>query len=176
MNRVALSLSLLLVTAPAAGAEGNRSLGLTVSPVGVFAVGIGGSRGLSTGYSANLAWSFDRGHSPFSVGGHLASCLAFTEATPFSVRFTPTPTRRLQPYVGLGASLIVPHPGQDLLGTNQAPIRLGGEFAAGLGLILTEELFLDAQARYQTFPFGGVAGQSRKLDVAAAYLCLGFRL
>ena len=174
MNRAALSLSLLLVTAPTAYAEGTRSLGVTVSPVGVFAVGA--ARGLATGYSANVGWSYVRGDSRFSVGGHISSCLLFTEATPLSLRFTPAPLSRWQPYVGLGVSLVVPHPGQDGLGQSDAPMRLGAELAAGLHVALTDQLFLEGQGRVQAFPFGGSPMSSRQVQVGAAYLGLGFRI
>ena len=174
MNRVALSLLLLTVTAPIALAEGNRSLGLTFSPVGVFAVGA--AHGVATGYSANLGWSFERGQSPFSMGGHVASCAMFTEATPLSVRFTPLPSSRWRPYVGLGLSLVLGHSGDNALGETVAPLRVGGEAAVGLDVRLAGQFFLDLQGRYQTFPFGGGPSPSRQVEVAAAYLGLGVRI
>lgn len=174
MNRVALSLSLFLVTAPTALAEGNRSLGLTFSPVGVFAVGA--ATGVAAGYSANLAWSFERGQSHFSMGGHLASCALFTEATPLSARFTPVPESRWRPYVGLGVSLVLAHSTQNALQDSAAPLRLGGEVMAGLDVSIGGPFFLDLNARYQAFPFGTGHLPARPLEVAAAYLGLGVRI
>jgi opacity protein-like surface antigen len=174
VNRVALSLSLLLVTAPTALAEGNRSLGLTFSPVGVFAVGAAG--GVATGYSANLAWNFERGLSRFSMGGHLASSAMFTEATPFSARFTPVPDSRWRPYVGLGVSLVLAHSGQNALGESAALLRFGGEAMVGVDVAVSGPFFLDLNVRYQAFPFGSGRLPSRQLEIAAAHLGLGVKL
>ena len=174
MNRVALSLSLFLVMAPTANAEGNRSLGLTFSPVGVFAVDA--ARGVATGYSANLSWSFERGQSPFSMGGHIASCALFTEATPVSVRFTPVPENRWRPYVGLGVSLVLGHTPDNALGESAVPLRLGGEAMLGLDVRLSGPFFLDLQGRVQAFPIGMGQLPSRQLEVAAAYLGLGVQI
>ena len=101
MNRFALSLSLLLTMAPTAQAEGNRSLGVTVSPVGAFVLGTT-ARGVAKGYSANVGWTFNEADSLASLAGHVSASALYTAATPLSVQLTPMRRYWIHPYAGLG--------------------------------------------------------------------------
>ncbi|MFZ5470263.1 MAG: hypothetical protein ACOZIN_12580 [Myxococcota bacterium] len=177
MRRFALSLSLAVwLMAPTAQAEGTRSLGVTVSPVGAFAMG-GGTEPVA-GYSATLAWRFRSASSLASVGGHVASSLAFTEATPLSVQLMPFADRAVQPYLGLGASLMVSHPGEYVhaLRESGGVLRVGAQLAAGVGVRLGPKLDLNAEGRYFNYPFAAELFAARRIQVTSAYLGLGFRL
>jgi hypothetical protein len=181
MNRFALSLSLMLVMAPLAQAEGTRSLGVTVAPVGGFVVSNAArplplnGRGLAAGYSATLSWSFSKEDSRGSVGGHIASSALFTEATPISVRYTPFPNAPVHPFIGVGLSLMVPHPAA-ALDDGSSPLRLGGEVSGGVGFTLSKRIFLSAEGRYQNFSFTSDPTASRRIELTSAHLGVGFNL
>lgn len=176
MHRFALSLLLAsLAMAPAAQAEGTRSLGVTVAPVGAFALG-GGASSL-TGYSATLGWSFSRPGEWFSLGGHLATSARFTEATPVTVRITALPGRRVRPFLGLGASLMIFHPGAEApWGRSGDELRVGPVAAAGLGADLGRSFFLELEGRYFNYPYADSFLSNRRVQVTSAYLGLGVRL
>lgn len=173
MRRFALSLLLLSgAMAPAARAEVTRSLGVTVSPLGAFAV----SRmreGVVSGMSGGLDWDFQKDGVWISTGGHVASSVVFTEATPLRLRVGPT-LGRFHPFVGVGMSLLLSY---ESVASAVAPsLRIGGELSAGGAWALSEWLFLSAEARYQNFSLLGDPLSSRRQELVSAYGGVGFRL
>lgn len=179
MNRAALSLSLLLLAmAPTAGAEGTRSLGVTVSPVGAFAIGPSfaghAAYGPSVGYTAGLSWAFQRPTDWAGLGGHVGSSALFTEATPVRVAVAPFPRAVVSPYVAVGLSLLVAHPGTPA--AMDASLRVGPEAAAGAGVSLSAATYLAAEGRLQSFSLGERPFSTERLTLATAFLGVGFRL
>lgn len=175
MSRFALSLLLLGVMAPAAQAEGKvRSLGVTVSPVGAFAV-TRMAEGLSSGMSASFDWDYRKQGVWASMGGHVASSHLFTEATPVRVRVG-LPTGTVRPWVGVGASMLFPWADGPGTPPGAPALRLGGELSAGMQVTLSHALFVAAEGRYQNFSLDADPLASARQELASAYLGLGFQL
>ncbi|MFP2930970.1 hypothetical protein ACLESO_38385 [Pyxidicoccus sp. 3LG] len=172
MRRLAVLLSLL--AAPVALAEPPlRNLGVTVAPVGAYVMtDTEGAR--ETGYSAGVAWGYRRDFSVMEVGGHVAASRRRTEATPMSIRITPSGARRVRPYVGAGASLLMAHDKEDAKASRA--LQVGAELCGGVGVELGHQLFLSAEARYQNFSAGGDPFSGERQALTSGYLGLGFRL
>jgi hypothetical protein len=166
--------SLLLLAAPGARAEPPlRNLGVTLSPVGAYLLtGTDGER--VSGYSAGLAWGYRKVASVLEVGGHVASSRRLTETTPMSIRITPPGARRVRPYLGAGASLLVSHVQEDTEATRE--LQVGAELCGGVGVDLGRQLFLSAEARYQNFSADGDPFSGERKALTSGYLGLGFRL
>ena len=174
MSRFALSLLLLGAMAPAAHAEGTRSLGVTVSP-GAYAVTRVRS-GVATGISGSIDWEYRAAGAWTSWGGHVASSTVFTEATPFRVRFGP-PLKTVKPFVGLGASMLLPWATQDASSAaSTSSLRMGGEVSAGVGVEVTPAVFLSGEGRYQNFSLVADPLSNARQELFSAYLGLGIRL
>jgi len=175
MRRLALLLSCLAgLSAPEVCAEPLfRNLSVTVAPVGgYFLTDPGGAR--ETGYSAGLAWGYRKGHSVMEVGGHVASSRRHTAATPMSIRVTPSGDRRVRPYLGGGASLLMAHDKQEVAASRA--LQVGAELCGGVRVELGHQLFLSAEARYQNFSAGGDPFSGERESMTSGYLGLGFRL
>ncbi|MBN8228883.1 hypothetical protein JYK02_15345 [Corallococcus macrosporus] len=167
---------LVLLTTPAL-AEPARNLGITVAPLGAYV--LKGDAERTVGYSAGLGWAYRKPGAVLEVGGHLASSRQLTEVTPMSVRVVPLGDTRVRPFLGVGASLLVPHSrpqpvGPDALGSRV--LQVGFELCGGVGLELGENLFLSAEARYQNFsasqnPFAG-----QRQHLRSTFLGLGMHL
>lgn len=175
MCRSAVLLSCLVLLAASEGrAEPPlRNLGVTVSPVGAYLLtGTDGER--VSGYSAGVAWGYRRASSVVEVGGHVASSRRLTETTPMSIRIAPSGPRRVRPYLGAGASLMVSH----IQGDTDTPraLQVGAELCGGVGVELGRQLFLSAEARYQNFSADGDPFSGERKALTSGYLGLGFRL
>jgi hypothetical protein len=167
----------LLCASPARAAP-SRDLGITVAPLGAYVLQ-GDSLERSTGYSAGLGWAYRKAGAVLEVGGHLASSRHLTEVTPMSVRVVPLGDTRVRPFLGVGASLLVPHSRP----RPAAPVALGGrvlqvgvELAGGVGVELGRDLFLTAEARYQNFAARGDPFTSDRQRLTSTFLGLGMRL
>ncbi|NOK22696.1 hypothetical protein HMI50_37370, partial [Corallococcus carmarthensis] len=83
------------------------------------------------------------------------------------------------PFLGLGASLLVPHSrpqpvAPDALGSRV--LQVGFELCGGVGLELGENLFLSAEARYQNFSARGNPFSGERQNLRSTFLGLGMRL
>lgn len=175
MRRLTVLLSCLAgLFAPLVRAEPPlRNLGVTVAPVGAYVLtDTQGAR--ETGYSAGLAWGYRKDSSVMEVGGHVASSRRHTEATPMSIRIAPAGPRRVRPYLGAGASLLMAHDKQDVAASRA--LQVGAELCGGVGVELGHKLFLSAEARYQNFSAGGDPFSGERESMTSGYLGLGFRL
>ena len=194
MRRRALSLFAvaMLRTASTAQAEDIRSLGVTVSPVGGYVAVFPpspaplGRRALtsaaapppviSNGYSAGVDWAFHNEHSWWFIGGHLSANALETEATVLSIRFCPLPDARVRPYLGAGASVLLPLSALAGASPDGGMLRVGPEVSAGWDLLLTEGWFLSAQGRYQDFPLDDNPFSGMRQKLLSAYLGVGVAL
>lgn len=175
MSRLALSLLLLGAMAPAAQAEGKaRSLGVTVSPLGAFAV-TRMSEGVTSGMSGSFDWDYRKRGVWASMGGHVASSALFTEATPVRVRIG-VPDGAVRPWIGLGASMLFPWAEGPGTPPGAPSLRLGGELSAGLQVDVSRALFVAAEGRYQNFSLESDPAASARQELASAYLGVGFQL
>lgn len=180
MFRSALPLAccgLALFAAPAL-AESPRSLGVTVAPLGAYVLK-GAEVGRSVGYTAGLGWAYRKTGAVLEVGGHLASGRHLTEVTPMAVRFVPLGDTRVRPFLGLGASLLVPHArpqpaAPDALGSRV--LQVGVEFSGGVGVEVGRGFFLSGEARYQNFSAGGDPFSGDRQSLTSVFLGLGMRL
>ncbi|WP_164007438.1 acyloxyacyl hydrolase [Pyxidicoccus trucidator] len=175
MRRLAVLLSCLAgLSAPPVLAEPLlRNLGVTVAPVGAYLLtDPEGAR--EAGYTASLAWGYRKHSSVMEVGGHVASSRRHTEATPMSIRITPSGPRRVRPYLGGGASLLMAHDKEDVAASRA--LQVGAELCGGVGVELGSQLFLSAEARYQNFSAGGDPFSGERESMTSGYLGLGFRL
>ena len=174
MTRLALSLSLLsMAMVPTAFAEGSRSLGVTVSPVGAFYI-LSAPPSASTGYSASVGWRMSPLGHGFALAGHATGSALFTEATPAAVRWTAFPEAPVRPFLGVGLSLLVAHPGSPL--TTAAPLRFGAEVSAGVEIPLGRSVFALAQGQFQSFSHGPEPFAARRLAVTSAHVGIGLSL
>lgn len=181
MSRSLLCLAgcgLLLVAAPAL-AEPARSLGVTVAPLGAYMLQRGDGVGRSVGYSAGLGWAYRKAGAVLEVGGHLASSRHLTEVTPMSVRMVPLGDTRVRPFLGVGASLLVPHSrplpaAPDALGSRV--LQVGFELCGGVGVELSRDFFLSAEARYQNFSARANPFSSDRQHLRSTFLGMGMRL
>lgn len=170
---------LALLATPAL-AEPARNLGITVAPLGAYVLQAGGAEARSTvGYSAGLGWAYRKPRAVLEVGGHLASSRHLTEVTPVSVRVVPLGDTRVRPFLGMGASLLVPHSRPqpatpDALGSRV--LQVGFEFCGGVGLELGDNLFLSAEARYQNFSARGSPFSGERQSLRSTFLGLGLHL
>ncbi|MCY1031099.1 hypothetical protein OV207_06495 [Corallococcus sp. BB11-1] len=167
----------VLFAAPAP-AEPPRSLGITVAPLGAYVLK-GEEVGRTMGYSAGLGWAYRKAGAVLEVGGHLASSRHLTEVTPMSVRYVPLGDTRVRPFLGMGASLLVPHArpqpaAPDALGSRV--LQVGLEFSGGVGLELGQDLFLSAEARYQNFAADGDPFSGDRQTLTSLFLGMGMRL
>ncbi|HZI14718.1 MAG TPA: hypothetical protein VE153_30400 [Myxococcus sp.] len=168
-----LSCLLLLAAAEARAEPALRNLGVTVSPVGAYLLtGTDGER--VSGYSAGVSWGYRKVASMVEVGGHVASSRRLTETTPMSIRIAPPGPRRVRPYLGAGASLLMTHVQEDA--TAPRALQVGAEFCGGVGVELGRQLFLSAEARYQNFSADGDPFSGERKALTSGYLGLGFRL
>jgi hypothetical protein len=175
MLRLAVVASLLtaLVAPVARAAPPLRNLGITVAPMGAYVLrDTDGTR--ESGYTASVAWGYRRELSGVEVGGHVASSRRRTEATPMSIRIAPAGPRRIRPYLGGGASLLMAHGKQDADGSRA--LQVGAEVCGGVGVELGGSLFLSAEARYQNFSADGDPFSGERQALTSGYLGLGFRL
>ena len=177
MRRSAVVLSCLAsLFAPVLGARAEpplRNLGVTVAPVGAYVLtDTDGAR--ERGYSASLAWGYRKDFAVMEVGGHVAASRRRTEATPMSIRVTLPGPRRVRPFLGAGASLLVAHARQDVAASRA--LQVGAELCGGVGVELGHQLFLSAEARYQNFSAGGDPFSGERQALTSGYLGLGFRL
>ncbi|RKH52279.1 hypothetical protein, partial [Corallococcus aberystwythensis] len=177
MFRSALPLAcigLVLLSAPAL-AEPARNLGITVAPLGAYVLQGSEEVGRTVGYSAGLGWAYRKPGAVLEVGGHLASSRHLTEVTPMAVRVVPLGDTRVRPFLGVGASLLVPHsrpqPAPDALGSRV--LQVGFELCGGVGLELGENLFLSAEARYQNFSARGNPFSGERQHLRSTFLGLG---
>jgi hypothetical protein len=175
MRRLALLLTCLSsLSAPVARAEPPlRNLGVTVAPVGAYRL-TDTNGGRESGYSASVAWGYRKEYSVVEVGGHVASSRRRTETTPMSIRIAPAGPRRVRPYVGGGASLLMAHEKQDVAASHA--LQVGAELCGGVGVELGHQLFLSAEARYQNFSADGDPFSGERQALTSGYLGLGFRL
>lgn len=175
MRRLIVLLSCLAgLFAPRGRAEPPlHNLGVTVAPVGAYRLThTQGAR--ETGYSAGLAWGYRKDFSVVEVGGHVASSRRHTAATPMSIRIAPAGPRRVRPYLGGGASLLMAHDKQDVAASRA--LQVGVELCGGVGVELGHPLFLSAEVRYQNFSAGGDPFSGEREAMTSGYLGLGFRL
>ena len=175
MRRLAILLGCLSsLAAPVASAGPPlRNLGVTVAPVGAYVLtDTAGAR--EAGYSAGVAWGYRKEFSVLEVGGHVASSRRHTEATPMSIRIAPAGPRRIRPYLGGGASLMMAHQKEDVAASRA--LQVGAELCGGVGVELGRQLFLSAEARYQNFSAGGDPFSGERESMTSGYLGLGFRL
>lgn len=176
MSRHALSLSLLLTAmASTAYAEDTRSLGVTFSPVGAY-VASNTVRGVASGYSASVGWEFYKPPASISVAGHVATSRILTDATPLCVRWTPRARERISPYIGVGPSFEVAHDGLEEARGGRSLLRLGAEVSAGISADLSESVFGQLEARYQTFSVTPYVFSLSRQDLISGSLGIGFRL
>ena len=175
VNRLAVVSALLTALAiPAAHAEGSRSLGLAVAPVGLWAATRVGA-GLTAGYGAGLDWDYRREGEWASMGGHLASSAVFLEATPLRVRCGPV-LEPFRPFVGLGASFLLPWVDSTVGARADASLRLGGEVSAGLDVTINRLLYVSGEGRYQNFSASADVFSAHRQEIISGYLGVGFRL
>lgn len=150
-----------------------RNLGVTVAPVGAYVLtGTDGAH--ERGYMASLGWGYRRDLAVMEVGGHVATSRRRTEATPMSIRITPPGPRRVRPFLGAGASLLVTHEKPE--SADSRVLQVGAELCGGVGVELGRQLFLSAEARYQNFSAGGDPFSGERQALTSGYLGLGFRL
>jgi hypothetical protein len=178
-----LSLSVLFgLMAPTALAEGNRSLGVAVMPVGAFWLASSGGAGVPAveaqapnyvGYTAEIDWQYQCEGSHLSVGGHFGASAISLDATPLSVRFVLWPNGAVQPYLGLGASLMIPTGAANT--SADTPLRFGGEASGGVQLRLGKALFLAAEGRYQSFSTTDDPFSEVRQVLLSAHAGAGFR-
>ena len=174
MNRLALVSALLGALATPARADAPRSLGLAVSPVGVWAATRVGA-GLTAGYSAGLEWDYRRDGDWASMGGHLASSAVFLEATPFRVRCGSL-LEPVRPFVGVGASFLLPWVNSSQPAPADASLRLGGEVSAGVEVAINRVVYLSGEGRYQNFSADADVFSVHRQEIVSCYLGVGFRL
>jgi hypothetical protein len=175
MRRLAPFLFLVpwLLASPARA--NGQSLGLTVAPVGAFLL-TGTPKGRLVGYSAGVGWSYRRPNAVAEVGGHVASSRLLTTATPVTVRLTPLRDARVRPYLGVGASLLVPHVETVARPPASSGLLVGAELSGGVGVELNQGFFLTTEARYQTFSAQGDPLSSERQELASAWLGVGLHL
>ena len=173
VSRITLSVLFALVLTPSAEAGSAGSLGVTFSPIGAWAATRVGT-GLTAGLSAGLDWDYHRRGAWTSMGGHIASSLAFTEATPLRVRWG-APGESLRPFIGIGASILLPWLDSRGTGTEWV-LRLGGEASAGVEVPLGTVLFLATEGRYQNFSAVADPLSSHRQEIVSAYLGVGCKL
>jgi hypothetical protein len=174
VSRLALSVFLVGALAPTpAAASDFRSLGVTLSPVGAWAATRVGA-GLTAGLSAGVDWDYRREGAWTSMGGHVASSVIFSEATPVRVRWG-LPDGPARPFVGVGASILLPWVDARRARAD-ASLRLGGEASGGVDLPLGSVWFLAAEGRYQNFSADTDPFSSQRQEIVSAYLGMGFRL
>ncbi|MFB1482790.1 hypothetical protein [Corallococcus sp. RDP092CA] len=169
---------LALLAAPAL-AEPARNLGITVAPLGAYVLQGNAEAEHTVGYSAGLGWAYRKPGAVLEVGGHLASSRHLTEVTPMSVRVVPLGDTRVRPFLGVGASLLVPHSrprpsAPDALGSRV--LQVGFELCGGVGLELGDNLFLTAEARYQNFAARGDPFSGQRQSLRSTFLGLGLHL
>jgi hypothetical protein len=181
VSHLALSVLLAGALAPTAhaqhetraGAGNSRSLAVTFSPVGAW-VATRVATGLTAGLGAGVDWEYHRPGAWTSMGGHVASSALFTEATPLRVRWG-SPSESLRPFVGLGASILLPW--LDARGAGMEwVLRLGGEASAGVEVPLGESLLLVTEGRYQNFSAGADPLSPHRQEIVSAYLGVGCKL
>ncbi|WP_224241823.1 hypothetical protein [Hyalangium gracile] len=176
MRRLVLLVLLIpsLVTSPAWASS--QSLGFTVAPVGAFLL-TGTPKGRVAGYAAEVGWSYRHADALAEVGGHVASSQFLTTATPVAVRFTPLRDSTIRPFVGLGASLLVPHlqsvAYQAMASSN---MLVGAELSGGVGVELGQGFFLSTEARYQSFSTQGDPLSGERQELGSAFVGVGFRM
>ncbi|QSQ19771.1 hypothetical protein JY651_31365 [Pyxidicoccus parkwayensis] len=175
MRRLAVLLSCVAgLVAPVARAEPPlRNLGVTVAPVGAYVM-TNEAGAHERGYTASLSWGYRKDFAVMEVGGHVATSRRRTEATPMSIRIAPPGPRRVRPYLGAGASLLVAHQKEDVAASRA--LQVGAELCGGVDLELGRQLFLSAEARYQNFSAGGDPFSGERQSLTSGYLGLGFRL
>ena len=174
MSRLALSVLLVACAlVPTAEAGDSKSLEVTISPVGAWAATRVGT-GLSAGWSVGVDWDYRRTGAWTSMGGHIASSLAFTEATPLRVRWG-GPGESVRPFVGIGPSILLQWIANQSAGTESA-LRLGGEASAGVDVALNHAIFLAAEARYQNFSASTDPLSPHRQELVSAYLGVGCKL
>ncbi|WP_224365937.1 hypothetical protein [Hyalangium versicolor] len=170
-----LLLVLSCLGASSAWAQG-QSLGLTVAPVGAFML-TGTPKGRLIGYAAEVGWVYRRADALAEVGGHVATSQLLTTATPLAVRFTPLRDSWVRPYLGLGASLLVPHvPSAVRPVTSPSSLLVGAEVSGGVGVELRQGFFLATEARYQSFSTGGDPLSGERQALGSAFVGLGLHL
>ena len=174
MNRLALISALFGALAAPARAENARSFGLAVSPVGVWAATRVGT-GLTAGYGAGLDWNYRREGDWASMGGHLASSAVFLEATPLRVRVGPV-LEPFRPFVGVGASFLLPWGDSSQGPRADASLRLGGEVSAGVDVAINRVVYLSGEGRYQNFSASADPFYLHRQEIVSGYLGVGFRL
>ncbi len=173
MRRLVLLLLPFLMASPAWA--GGQSLGLTVAPLGAFLL-TRSSKGRVVGYAAEVGWSYRRADALAEVGGHVASSQVLTTATPMVVRFTPCRDSTIRPYVGLGASLLVPHTRAMAHQPTSAGVLVGAELSGGVGVELGRGFFLSTEARYQSFSTEGDPLSGERQALGSAFFGLGVHL
>lgn len=147
---------------------------MAVSPVGLWAATRVGAS-LTAGYGAGLDWDYRREGDWASMGGHLASSRLFMEATPLRVRYGPV-LEPFRPFVGLGASFLLPWVDSSEGARADASLRLGGEVSAGVDVTLTRMVYLSGEGRYQNFSANTDVFSSHRQELVSGYLGVGFRL
>ncbi|MDY7229264.1 hypothetical protein [Hyalangium rubrum] len=175
MRRLASLLLLLpwLMTSPAWASS--QSLGVTVAPAGAFLL-TRATEGHVAGYSAALGWSYRRADALVEVGGNITTSQVLTTATPMTVRFTPLRDAPFRPFLGLGASLLVPHV-RAVSGLATHPgLLVGAELSGGLGVELGGGFFFTSEARYQNFSAQGDPLSGERQEMLSAFLGLGLHL
>src|SRR5919197_2098643 len=113
-----------------------------MTPVGAWAATRVGT-GLSAGLSVGIDWDYRRTGAWTSMGGHVASSLAFTEATPLRARWG-GPSETVRPFVGIGPSILLQWIA-DQTGRTESALRLGGEASAGVDVALNPAIFPAAE-------------------------------
>lgn len=173
MRRLVPFLLPLLLATPA-WARG-QSLGLSVAPLGAFLL-TGSSKGRVAGYAAEVGWSYRREDALAEVAGHVASSQVLTTATPLVVRFTPFRDSTFRPYVGLGASLLVPHTQAMTHAPTSSGLLVGAELSGGVGVELGRGFFLSTEARYQSFSTEGDPLSRERQELSSAFFGMGVHL
>jgi hypothetical protein len=166
-----------LVAAPAR-AEPARSLGVTVAPLGAYVLE-GRSVERTVGYSVGLGWAYRRAGEVVEVGGHLASGRFLTAVTPVAVRVVPLGDTRVRPFLGVGASLLMPHArpqpaAPDALGSRV--LQVGVELSGGVDVELGHGFFVAGEVRYQNFSARGDPFTGDRQTLTSTYLGLGLHL
>lgn len=174
MSRLPIALVLVGALSPAAWADVSKGLGVTVSPVGVWAA-TRVATGLTAGYGAGVDWDYRREGAWTSMGGHLASSALFLEGTPVRVRVGP-PLEVARPFVGLGVSFLLPWVHSSEGARADAALRMGAEVSAGVDVPLGNVLYLAGEGRYQNFAASADVLSAHRQEIVSGYLGVGFRL